>query len=249
MVSDIQGGRKNEKFRIYHDLLTDYESKLLLALGVIAFLAGEGVGAYIIFGTGLAECLDCLTLSLMKKKAPPRKLDQINNENIGSFEKHPEMYINEPEVKPRVGRAAFVQLVCAIFLMAFGRKMLNKTIEEGEGDALPVDIFGCSLIIFEGVVDLICAIIIATKYYEKLYPEDEPEEAVEKMMDNVGSGMRVFEFICCMCIISHGINAGQSYEDLSVAIIVFIISWDAINDLVFEMVNEDLYDDPAAQLS
>ena len=95
MVSDIQGGRKNEKFRIYHDLLTDYESKLLLALGIIAFLAGEGVGAYVIFGAALAECLDILTLSLMKKKPPPRKLDQINNENIGDFEQHPEMYIDD----------------------------------------------------------------------------------------------------------------------------------------------------------
>ena len=86
--------------------------------------------------------------------------------------------------------------------------MLNETIKEGEGDALPVDIFGCCLIIFEGVVDLISAIVIAIKYYEKIYPEDEPEEAVEKMMDVVGAGMRVFEFLCCMCIISHGINAG-----------------------------------------
>ena len=93
LVSDIEGGRKNEKFRIYHDLLTDYESKGLLALGVIAFMYDEGVGAYVIFGAGLAECLDCWTLSLMKRKAPPRKLDQINNEKIGDFEEHPEMYI------------------------------------------------------------------------------------------------------------------------------------------------------------
>ena len=68
---------------------------LLLVLGFFAFMADEGVGAYVIFGTAAAECLDCLTLSLMKSKAPPKKLDQINNDNIGNYEDHPDLYTNQ----------------------------------------------------------------------------------------------------------------------------------------------------------
>ena len=91
--------------------------------------------------------------------------------------------------------------------MAFGRKMLNEV--QAEEGALAVDKFGCWLIIVEGIVDLLCSIFIALKWYEKLYPTlDEPEEQVEQMMDAVSARIRVLEFLCSMAIISHGINEG-----------------------------------------
>ena len=91
--------------------------------------------------------------------------------------------------------------------MLFGRKMLNETL--AEDSPLPVDVFGCWLIIVEGIVDFMCSIVIALQLYEKLYPAlEEPEEQVEQLMDSVSARMRVIEFVCSMAIISHGINAG-----------------------------------------
>ena len=72
--SGIERGKSNAKFTEYHGRLCDYESKLLLGLGILGFIFDEGVGAYVIFGAALAEVFDQWTISLMGKHDPPRKL-------------------------------------------------------------------------------------------------------------------------------------------------------------------------------
>ena len=69
----------------------------MLGVGVIAYLCDEGVPAHVILGAALAECLDSWTIRLMKPRAPARKLEQIDNENMPSYDRNPDMYVNQPE--------------------------------------------------------------------------------------------------------------------------------------------------------
>ena len=108
--SGIERGKSNAKFKEYHGLLCDYESKLLLGLGVLGFMFDEGVSAYVIFAAALAEVFDQWTISLMEKKQPPRKLRFAGDPNVGDYERDKSKYVedvHENILKPRICRAAF----------------------------------------------------------------------------------------------------------------------------------------------
>ena len=85
----IERGKSNAKFKAYHGLLCDQESELLLGLGVLGFMFDEGVAAYVIFAAALAETFDQRTISLMAKRAPPRKLRFAGDPNVGHYERDP----------------------------------------------------------------------------------------------------------------------------------------------------------------